>query len=70
MWTSIKNFFKDSETIFYARLQYALGIVAMIVTYVEPSVLAPILPSEHFPLFLVLNGVMTEYLRRRRAEDM
>ena len=70
MWARIKKFFKDSETIFYARLQYFLGIVAMIVTYVDPSVLEPIFPNGYFPVFLTFSGIMTEYLRRRRDEDM
>jgi hypothetical protein len=33
---------------------------------VEPTVLAPIIPSEWFPGFLVANGIATEFLRRRR----
>lgn len=64
------KWFKDSETILWARLQTFIGIVAVIVTYVEPSVIAPVLPSEWFPYLVTANGVLTEYLRRRRAEDM
>ncbi|MEW9808606.1 hypothetical protein [Mesorhizobium marinum] len=70
MWTRIKAFFADSETIFWARLQVFIGAVAEIVTYVDPQVLAPVIPHEWFPIFLVINGVLTEYLRRRRAEDL
>lgn len=70
MWSRIKAFFADSETIFWARLQAAIGVVAGIVTYVEPQVLAPIIPGEWFPAFLVANGIATEYLRRRRADDL
>lgn len=70
MWAKIKAFFADSETIFWARLQAAIGIVAGIVTYVDPQVLAPIIPGEWFPYFLVTNGVLTEFLRRRRASDL
>jgi hypothetical protein len=66
MWNRIKAFFSDSETIFWARIQAALGAVALILTYVEPTVLAPIIPSEWFPGFLVANGIATEFLRRRR----
>lgn len=66
MWSKIKAFFADSETIFWARLQAVIGIVAGIVTYVDPQVLAPIIPGEWFPYFLVINGVLTEFLRRRR----
>lgn len=70
MWTRIKAFFADSETIFWARLQAALGTVALALTYVDPAVLEPIIPGKWFPLFLVANGIATEFLRRRRATDL
>lgn len=70
MWAKLRNWFRDSETIFFARLQAFLGIVAGIVTYVQPEVLAPIIPADWFPWFLVVNGLLTEWLRRRRDEDM
>jgi hypothetical protein len=70
MWSRIKSFFKDSETIFWARAQTLLGVLAAVVTYVEPAVLQPLIPSEAFPYFLVVNGLLTEYLRRRRADDL
>lgn len=70
MWSRIKSFFKDSETLAYARLQTALGLIAGVLTYVDPSLLAAILPAEWFPWFLILNGLATEYLRRRRATDL
>lgn len=70
MWTRIKAFFADSETIFYARLQVALGAVATALTYVPPEVLSPVIPPKWFSLFLVANGVATEFLRRRRATDL
>lgn len=70
MWERIKAFFLDSETIFWARLQVFLGVVATIVTYVDPSVLAPIMPAEWAPLLLVAHGIALEYLRRRRDEEM
>jgi hypothetical protein len=66
MWNRIKAFFFESETIAWARIQAALGAVALILTYVEPTVLAPISPSEWVPGFLVANGIATEFLRRRR----
>jgi hypothetical protein len=33
-------------------------------------VIAPVLPAEWFPYLVTANGVLTEYLRRRRAEDL
>ncbi|MDW6020226.1 hypothetical protein SAZ10_00455 [Mesorhizobium sp. BAC0120] len=70
MWQRIKAFFSDSETIFFARLQAAAGIAAAVMTYVDPQVLAPVIPTAWFPLFLVANGIAMEYLRRRRATDL
>lgn len=70
MWKKIKEFFSDSETIFWARLQAAVGIVAVIVTYVDPGYLAPFLPPEWFPWLVLANGVLTEYLRRQRDPEL
>ena len=69
-WTRIVAFFSGSETIFWARLQTALGVVAAVVTYVDPALLEPVLPAKWFPLLVLANGIFTEYLRRRRAEDL
>jgi hypothetical protein len=66
----LKSFFNDSETILWARLQTFVGAVGMIVTYVEPEVLKPVIPAAYFPWLLVANGVLSEYLRRRRATDL
>lgn len=70
MFTKLRDWFHDSETIFWARLQAALGVVAAIVTYVDPAVLQPIVPPAWFPWLLVANGLLTEYLRRRRDPGM
>ena len=66
MWKRVKALFWDSETIFWARLQAALGTAALILTYVPPEVLSPVIPPKWFGLFLVANGIATEFLRRRR----
>lgn len=70
MWAKIKAFFKDSETIAWARIQVLLGVAAAALTFVQPAVLAPVIPPDSFPLLVVANGLATEYLRRRRAEDL
>ena len=70
LWQRVKRFFADSETIAWARIQAALGILAGIVTYVDPVVLQPIVPPDWFPWLLVANGVLTEYLRRRRENGL
>ncbi len=70
MWKRITRFFKGSETIFLARLQVAVGIAAVVITYVDPQLLAPLLPTEWTPWLVVAHGFALEYLRRRRAEDL
>ncbi|WP_028034098.1 hypothetical protein [Chelativorans sp. J32] len=69
MWQRVKDFFKDSETIAWARIQAVLGLLALLLTYVEPTLIAPLL-GDYAPWFLFLNGLATEYLRRRRADDL
>lgn len=71
MWQRLKRFFRDSETLAWARVQMLIGIAAEALTYVDPSTLAPVFgDARWFPWFLMLNGVATEYLRRRRADDL
>ncbi|RVB74643.1 MULTISPECIES: hypothetical protein [unclassified Mesorhizobium] len=43
-------FFKDSDTIAPARLQMIVGLVAAILSYVDPQVAAPVLPSARVPV--------------------
>ncbi len=67
MWQKIKNWFKDSETIFFARLQLFIGAVWQTLVMTD---LSPILPPKWLPVWLILSGVVTEYLRRRREKEM
>lgn len=75
MWEKIKAWFHDSETVFYARLQAAAG--ALIVAIQMPELMTVLLtdgdiswPRLIIAAVLLVNGFVTEYLRRRRAEDM
>lgn len=72
MWTKIKDAFYGSETIFWARLQTVLGAFAVGLTYIDPALLKPVLGDNTlgFALFMLGNGVATEYLRRRREPGM
>ena len=70
MWSRIKAFFKGSETIFWARLQVFLGGLAGVVVFFDPSLLSPVLPADWLPWVVFANGIATEYLRRRRADDL
>lgn len=68
MWQRIRKHFGDSETIFWARIQTLLGSLAMMATYTDSSLVTGIIPSEALPWFLFINGLATEYLRRRRSD--
>ena len=69
MWEKLKAFFKYSETIVLARAQMLLGVAAVALTYADPILFKPVL-GDWFPWFLLANGIATEYLRRRRDENM
>ena len=66
----LKKWFKDSETILWARFCTFMGTLASILTFVEPALLEPILPPKWFPVLVLANGIATEWLRRRRADDL
>jgi lysozyme family protein len=75
MWAAIRKWCKDSETIFWARLQVLLGSAAAIVMAVaaDPSVDAAIqavLKPAYVPYYVIAFGLLTEVLRRRRASDL
>lgn len=36
---------------------------------IDPNLFAPVL-GDYFPWFLIANGLLTELLRRRRADDL
>ncbi len=70
MWEKLKAFFKRSETILWARLNALIGFLAVAATYVDPSLIQPILTPQNFAIYIFINGVATEYLRRRRAPNL
>lgn len=74
MWAKIVNFFKNSEVIFLARLQVFLGILLVVLASLDWSPLASsTMPSKQQIILysiLVVQGIVTEYARRRRATDL
>lgn len=71
LWPKIGSFFRDSETLFWARLQMAAGLLwGVLVT----TNLAPFLDVAGLgrwgPFILALQGVVTEIARRSRATDL
>lgn len=63
----LKKWFDDSETIFWARLQFLIGAIATAMTFVDASLVQPILPANWGVYYMLINGIATEYLRRRRG---
>ena len=65
MLERIKIWFNRSEVIFWARFQVIIGAVWVGLSAVD---LSPVLSSKYLTYWLILNGVITEYLRRRGTE--
>lgn len=70
MWARIKAWFKDSETIAMARIQVLLGAILSAIAVTDPTIFSGIIGAKWFPLFLLAHGVLLEYLRKRRSDDM
>jgi len=64
-FNSIKNWFRRSETIVWARLQLLVGCVW---TALSMTDMAPILDPKYLTYWLIFSGAVTEYLRRRGTE--
>lgn len=75
MWSKLKVWFKDSEVIFWGRVQVLAGSVTLIL-----EILFEVLSTTDLSVFIsnpktlsaigIANGVITELLRRRRATDL
>lgn len=78
MWNRIKTFFKDSETIFFARLQMLIGFAAGAAGAMDWGPLVGLASGGGFDkgqlislaVVLFVQGAATEYLRRLRADDL
>lgn len=70
-WPYIEKWFADSETIFFARLQLAIGAVLQVIFSLD---LMPVFEvaglGDYFPVWLVGSGIATELLRRHRSTDL
>jgi hypothetical protein len=70
MWSKIKSFFLESETIVLARLQMFAGIVVGAFIALDPGLFQAYVPTQYVPIYLLAVGVLTEYARRRRDPDL
>lgn len=74
-WDRVKAFFKRSETILYARIQALSGFVLAVAGTIDWSVIKDwdfTTPRQTVWLGfgLVVNGIITELLRRRNATEL
>lgn len=67
MRNRIKAWFKDSETIFFARLQMLIGSIWTVLVMVD---LSPVLAPKWLTVWLIVSGAITEMARRSRADDL
>ena len=65
-YNGIQNWFWRSETILWARLQVAFGIVWGVVSLAD---LSPVLDSKWLMYWLIFNGIVSEALRRYRSTE-
>lgn len=68
-WENTKAFFKNSETILYARLQVLSGFALAVFSSIDWTTVTMNLNDAKNSLYiaigLIVNGVITEVLRRR-----
>lgn len=73
-WDNTKAFFKRSETIFYARLQVVAGFALAVSSGIDWTQVTTNLNDAKHSLYLALglivNGIVTELLRRRNAPEL
>lgn len=73
MWDNIKAFFKRSEVIFYARLQALFGFVLAVLgsmdwNQIQTWDFTSPKQTAWLGIGLIINGTVTEVLRRRNAD--
>lgn len=73
-WEKTKAWFKDSETIFWARFQVLAGVALAVLPTLNPVAWldSALTPAQRWAAAAtaIVNGLVTEYLRRRRATDL
>lgn len=67
MIEAFRKWFKDSETIAWARLQVLVGLVLGVLTALDPNLIGAVLPEKWVPIWFLFSGIVTEVARRNRA---
>ncbi len=63
--TTFWNLFLNSATILWARFGVLLGCILTVLTVTD---MTPWLPTKYLPIWIVINAVITEYLRRSNTK--
>lgn len=63
----LKKWFKDSETILWARIQMIGGAVLAVLAM---SDLTGVIPAKWLPYWVIISGVITELGRRARDPNL
>jgi uncharacterized membrane protein HdeD (DUF308 family) len=74
MWAFLKDkfwefiaSFRDSETIWWARIQTVLGLVAGALIMIDPMMVPGLSPTA-VVVWMIFNGIVSEVLRRNRED--
>lgn len=59
------NWFYNSSSILWARAQVLFGCIVLVITTTDMS---PWLPAKYLPIWVVINGIISEYLRRTNTK--
>ena len=70
MWQRIREFFLDSETIFWARLQMLGAAIIATLAAIDPMLFSSYIPTGYLPIYIFISGIITEFARRLRAKDL
>ena len=70
MWQRIREFFRDSETIFWARLQMLGAAIIATLAMIDPMLFSNYIPTAYLPIYIFISGIITEFARRLRAKDL
>ena len=60
-WQTFWNWFDNSASIMWARFQVLLGAIVSVLLVTD---LTPWLPAKYLVIWIPINGIITEYLRR------
>jgi len=70
MWQKVRAFFRDSETLVWARLQMLGAAIIAVLATIDPMLFASYIPTGYLPIYIFISGIITEFARRLRAKDL